>query len=217
MAEQKRRQTARWVQISGLLLLLVGLPLGSFYYLKKGADYRRAALAEFNDYGPMPELARYDLVAGKLPDSLRGNMFVLAWLAETDAEVIGSYAESWRKLGDQFLASPHIYFVSLVQDSALAQRVIQENGLAPYTAIQPFLRLSESAFYQTAERIQLPLSEYDAPGTKPIVALADSSLTVRNFYDLTQEDEVRRLVNHIALFIPLPAEKDILIDRDKEL
>jgi hypothetical protein len=217
MAEQKQRQTARWVQISGLLLLLVALPLGSFYYLKKGADYRRSALAQFDDYGRMPDLERYDLIAGELPDSLRGNMFVLGWLAATSDEATAIYAESWRKLGNQFLESPYIYFVSLVQDSALAQRVIREHGLAPYAAVQPFLRMPESAFYQTAERIQLPLSEYDAPGTKPIVALVDSSLTVRNFYDLTQEDEVRRLVNHIALFIPLPSEKDILIDRSKEL
>ena len=216
VAEQKSKK-AKWVQIGGLLLLLVALPLGSFYYLKKGADFRRDALAEFGDYGPMPAVDRFPLVAGNLPDSLRGNMYVLSWLSPTSEEATRLYGDTWRKLGDQFKDSPHIYFVSFVQDSARAEAFIVRNGLQPYAAVQPFLRVSQSEFYRLAEQIQLPLSEYDAPGTKPIVALADSSLTVRNFYDLTQEDEVKRLVNHIALFIPLPAEKDILIDRKKEL
>lgn len=217
MAAEKRGGTAKWVQIGGLLLLLVALPLGSFYYLKKGADYRREALAEFGDYGRMPALDRYELLAGSLPDSLRGNMYVLSWLADTDSDATQRYGEIWNKLGDQFKDSPHIYFVSFAQDSATAYQFIDRHELAPFREVLPFLRVSKAEFYRLAEQIQLPLSEYDAPGTKPVVALADSSLTVRNFYDLTQEDEVKRLVNHIALFIPLPKEKDIYIDREKEL
>jgi hypothetical protein len=215
--EKQQSRTAKWVQMGGLFLLLVALPLGSFYYLKKGADYRREALAEFGDYGRIPDLNRYERVAGILPDSLRGTMYVLGWLSESDTAATRIYGETLHRLGKQFKDSPHLYLVSFVQDAAAVQRFVDRYDLAEYVAIQPFLRVDESSFYQTAGSIQLPLSDYDAPGTKPIVALADSTLNVRNFYDLTQEDDIKRLVNHIALFIPLPEEKDILIDRPKEL
>lgn len=215
--ESEQKQSAKWMQIGGLLLLLVVLPLGSFYYLKKGADYRREALAEFGDYGPMPDLTAYEPLLGELPDSLRGNMFVLAWLSDSGVESSTRYGEALQRLGEQFKDSPHIYFVTLVQDKELGLRFADQYELGEYAAIEPFLRLDNTAFYRSAEAIDLPLSEYDAPGGKPIVALVDSRLTVRGFYDLTREEEVKRLVNHIALFIPLPEEKDILIDRAKEL
>jgi hypothetical protein len=42
---------SKFIQISGLLLLLVILPLVSWYYLRRGYDYQLQARSELYDYG----------------------------------------------------------------------------------------------------------------------------------------------------------------------
>ncbi|PPK86168.1 hypothetical protein CLV84_3087 [Neolewinella xylanilytica] len=202
-----------------VVLLLVGFPAVSFYYLKQGADYRRSALAEREDFGNMPDLYQFPAVRGELPETLRGAMTVVGWLDPTKEAGTRIYGETLDSLFQQFEESPNLYFTTLilgenpeqVADSFATRYNLPENDMIS------FLRADERTFARSAEQFKLPLGTYDSPGIQPVVALVDSSLTIVKHYDLARRDQTIGLVQLISLIIPLPEKQEIILDRGKEL
>ncbi|MGB3801372.1 MAG: hypothetical protein WA952_16260 [Lewinella sp.] len=202
-----------------VVILLVGFPAVSFIYLKQGADYRRSALAEREDLGPMPDLSSLTAVRGSLPNNLRGAMTVVGWLDPTKADGTRLYGQTLDSLFQQFKDSPNLYFTTLVLAQNPEQAVddfAADYNLPPDDMIS-FLQADERAFAETAEAFKLPLGQYDSPGIQPVVALVDSSLTVVKHYDLARRDQTIGLVQLISLIIPLPEKQEIILDRGKEL
>ena len=68
MAQPQQRNSNKIVKGLGLLLFLVVLPGGSWYYLQKGLDYQKDLRAELTSYGDIPAFQLMD-TAGKLRDS----------------------------------------------------------------------------------------------------------------------------------------------------
>ena len=202
-----------------ILLLLVGLPLGSFYYLRTGFDYRAEMIYSQDDFGKMPDLRRLEPVRGQLPDSLRGSMNVVGWLDPTKEAGTRVYGQMLDSLYQQFENSPHLYFTTIIlaDDPARAASEFAERYNLPDTEMINFLRANSREFAETAEQFQLPLGTYDSPGIQPVVALVDSSLTVVKHYDLARRDETVGLVQLISVIIPLPEKADIVERRPREL
>ncbi|WP_116105247.1 hypothetical protein [Lewinella sp. IMCC34191] len=200
-------------------ILLVGFPAVSFIYLKQGADYRRAALAEQEDHGKMPDLSALTPVRGALPPQLKGAMTVVGWLDPTKEEGTRLYGQTMDSLFTQFKDSPNLYFTTLVlaeNPEEAVERFTTEYNL-PEDDMISFLRADERQFAQSAEEFSLPLGQYDSPGIQPVVALVDSSLTIVKHYDLARRDHTIGLVQLISLIIPLPEKQEIILDRGKEL
>ncbi len=202
-----------------LLLLLVGFPAVSFLYLKQGADYRRSAIADQEDFGTMPDLYNLTSVRGELPPNLRGSMTVVGWLDPTKESGTHLYGQMLDSLYRQFEDSPNLYFTTVVlaEDAEAAADNFARQYHLPKDEMISFLRADERAFARTAEQFRLPLGQYDSPGIQPVVALVDSSLTVVKHYDLARRNETLGLVQLISLIIPLPEKKEIILDRGKEL
>ena len=202
-----------------LLLLLVGFPAVSFFYLKQGADYRRSALAEQEDYGKMPDLNGLTPIRGTLPADLHGAMTVVGWLDPTKEEGSRIYGRTLDSLYRQFEDSPNLYFTTVVlaEDPQVAVDTFVNRYGLPEDKMISFLRADERDFARTAENFSLPLGSYDSPGIQPVVALVDSSLTVVKHYDLARRDQKLGLVQLISLIIPLPEKQEIILDRGKEL
>ena len=202
-----------------LLMLLVGFPAVSFIYLKQGADYRRAALAEREDYGKMPDLNALTPIRGQLPADLHGAMTVVGWLDPTKEEGSRIYGQTLDSLYRQFEDSPNLYFTTVVlaKDPRVAVDSFVKHYRLPEDRMISFLRADERDFARTAENFSLPLGAYDSPGIQPVVALVDSSLTVVKHYDLARRDQKLGLVQLISLIIPLPDKQEIILDRGKEL
>lgn len=215
----KKSPLARFGQAALLLLILAVLPAISYLYLKQGADYRRAALSNLDEYGQATALADYPAIFGKLPDPLNGNMLVVGWIDEAHTESRQLYVETLKRLHEQFDESRNLHFATLALgtlDPGELNAIIEQHGLTDRQQLS-FLLLNETDFHRSVEDFHLPLSEYAAPGTKPIVALVDTSMTVRSFYDLSREGEANRLVEHIAMIMPLPADPDVVFERNKEM
>lgn len=214
----KKSPWARIGQIALLLLILAVLPAISYLYLKQGADYRRAALNKLDDYGQAPALASFPAIFGKLPDPLAGQMLVVGWIDGQHAETRTRYAETLRQLHEQFDEAGNLHFITLAQstlDPGELNALIEQYNLTDRQQLS-FLQLDERDFYRSVEQFNLPQSDFEAPGTKPIVALVDTAMTIRAFYDLSREGEAGRLVEHIAMILPLPAERDIVLKREQE-
>ena len=50
----------------------------------------------------------------------------------------------------------------------------------------------------------------------PYLVLVDTSKTIRNYYRVDIESEVKRMVEHIAMIMPRTPERDIILKREKE-
>ncbi len=210
----------KWFVYLVLTVVLVGFPLVSYIYLKGGYNYRKAAIDMMEDHGRMPDLTRLDRVRGNLPDSLRGNMVVIGWLTAEHETAANIYGRKLDSLYTQFANSPHLYFTtiaapsmtdSLIDDWLLRFELPQDDPmLSVLRAPQDFFSNSKSSF-------GLAKSANAETSSDAVVALVDSSSTIIKHYDLVNHDETVSLVQLISLFIPLPAEEDIILDRDKEL
>lgn len=202
-----------------VVLLLAGMPAVSYYYLSEGFAYRKAAFETQGDFGKMPDLTEMKTVRGKHPAKYRGAMTVVGWLDATKPAAVKQYGTMLDSLYDQFENSPNLYFSTITKGenaeetaTAFADRFNLENS-----DMINFLAADDAAFARSARDFQLPLTGGVAPGEVPIVALVDSSLTIVKHYDLGSRDETIGLVQLISVIIPLPARRDLILDRAKEL
>lgn len=204
---------------AALLLFLVGLPLGSYVYLKMGYEYRKEAIMTQGDFGEMPDLSYLEAVRGKLPEQFRGAMTVVGWLDPTKAAGTRVYGEMMDSVFQQFANSPNLYFttITLAEDPKAAADEFAQTYNLPEDDMISFLAADRTTFARTAEDFALPVSAYDAAGEQPIVALVDSSLTIVKHYDLARREETLSLVELISVIIPLPEKQDIIVERKKEL
>lgn len=202
-----------------LLFLFVVLPGVSWWYLNQGFEYRKEAIRTQGDYGQMPDLGAMTQVQGKLPATLRGSMIVVGWLDPTKEEPTALYGATLDSLYQQFKDSPNLHFSTIVLAEDPQETVAQFTTRyhLPQNEMLSFLRADERAFQASAENFNLPLSQYDAPGEEPIVALVDSSQTIVKHYNLARRDETVSLVELVSVIIPLPERRDIVVERGREL
>jgi hypothetical protein len=151
-----------WVAV---VLLLLVVPLGSWFYLNKGLNYRKSALAEL-----IPK------------DSIDISKDTLKMLAgKTSIVVLKSDNKTELFLADikqQFKNTPK--FQIIYRDSIYGSTFLPKD----YLTIN-FL-----------------------PYTKQTFVLIDEKLRIRNSYT-NEVDQVRKMVEHIAITIPRPKESDI--------
>lgn len=203
------------VSVAAILLMLVGMPAVSYFYLKQGYDFRKDAILTQGDFGEMPNLYDLPAVRGELPDKQRGSMTVVGWLDPTKPVAAKRYGIIMDSLFQQFANSPNLYFTTLVtaDDAAAAAAAFANTYSLPDNDMVSFLAVGPAEFRQLGTDFQLPVT----PGEVPIVALVDSSLTIVKHYDLTKRDETIGLVQLISLIIPLPERPDLVLKREREL
>lgn len=212
-------KTKQILSVLVVLFMLAGLPGISYYYLTQGFAYRKTAFETQGDFGKMPDLKKMAPVRGQHPADYRGAMTVVGWLDATKPATVKQYGTMLDSLYTQFKASPNLYFTTIVKGENAATTAtefadkyqLQENSMVN------FLSADDAAFAQSARDFQLPLTGGATPGELPIVALVDSSLTIVKHYDLGSRDETIGLVQLISVIIPLPARRDLVLDRAKEL
>ena len=211
----------RITQIAGLLLLLVVLPGGSWFYLRNGLDYRIEALEELEDIGKVPSTISIYTQADENPidgDYLKGKVTVAGYIPEGATER-NRMIEVLSKLHEQFDERDDVVFLSYVKADSTAD--LKSRAVALNLVDGQQWRLAELPASETLEfyfkenyhfpDVTLPLLE-----SIPYVALVDTSLMVRHFYNCMENKDMGRLVEHIALILPRKPEKDIIFQPEKE-
>ena len=199
----------RKIVIYGVLfLLLVALPLGSWFYLKGGMTWRKEAFSELQDYGKIRKASiiyadgtKENLLAGKVcvvhffganPDLTPQNQHIL----DTGERLFNLYGY---KSGNQF------------DDFRMV--MISQGGTAEFKTHAQTLPSAEYVNWVWTGGLgswsTILFNAYDLycqqNGVSPSThyyALSDTSGTIRRFYNALDEKEVGRMVEQIALLLP---------------
>lgn len=218
MGEKKVIGRMNILQFSGLLLLLVLLPMGSWFYLRSGLDYRAQAFKELQDIAALPdfELENYNdstIRMARFEDQLVVGHFFNAPNKER-------YAQQLSKLYEQFDDRQDIYFLSFQAGQSAAQQAEAAQFLLNHELEDEeqvfFLSGSAEETEQLSQDIELPLSERGMElSDNSLLFFADSAM-VRGFYDMREAAAMKRLIKHLTLNLHPTEEADIIYDPETE-
>ena len=203
---EKARKKTNWLQIAGLFLFLVILPGGSWLYLRSGFQYRKASLAELVDRGSVGAFALPD-AKGELfsSESLQGRV-VVAGVLPAEAAPRKFWIDRMKALHKQFDERNELLILLMADSASVAdpQAFLLENGLVDEE--QWSLLLGGDAVAPAA---------FHLPGPD-MLALTDTEGVVRRHYDIADNREMGRLIEHIAILLPRLPDPDIEFRRQKE-
>lgn len=215
MGEEKRRLSL--VQIAGLLLFLVVLPAGSWFYLQSGFNHRKEALAELKELGKVDGIDLTDQYGLRFTTADMQQRVVVAGFLPADAASQDKWAQRLSTLHEQFDDRDDICFLLLADSASMPDPAafLERNALADSlqwkllrTGSEGLNALASNAFY-------LPAGEGGQPNFQ-FLALADTAKMVRRHYDILDNQQMGRLVEHITIVMPKLPEPDIVLKREKE-
>jgi len=186
-----------------LLVILFILPGISWIYLRNGLNWRKDAQAELKAFGKVrtapviyPDGTKYDRLDGKVcvihffgdePELTEGNKRII---------------DDGQKLFEQF-----------GQNDAFRLVMVSKGGTSEFRSHYQKLPSIDYATWVWAGAIgswqtilfngyeSFCLKE-DVKPAKEYYALADTSGTIRRFYNALDEKQVRRMVEHVAILLP---------------
>ena len=191
-----------------LLLILVVLPMGSWYYLSGGLNWRKQAQAELQDYGAIrsapviyPDGTKENLLENKIcvlyffgenPDLTEPNRKILdicEGLFKQFGYKPGAQIDEFRMV--MIAQGGTAEFKTHAQTLPSAEYVnwVWTGGLGSWSTIM----YNSYDLYCQRNKVT-PVPHY--------FALSDSEGRIRCFYNAMDEKEVGRMVEHIALLLP---------------
>ncbi len=211
MTEQTKRQLKPKdkIQILALTAILVVFPAVSWYWLSRGLDYRKTAKAELKDLGPLPDMTWRNYTGKTLSKADLEGSFVIAGVYDlAQPELSGHFGREFSRLHDQFDDRKDVLFLSVVgQDSTLIPAFLKQYELSDTTQCY-FFPTMEDAMKSLAETgFRMPQSD---GATSPYIAFADTSSVIRNYYDVRDNAQLKRMVQHISLLLPMSKSRDEL-------
>ncbi|HMX39318.1 MAG TPA: hypothetical protein PKD78_03290 [Saprospiraceae bacterium] len=194
---------SNWFKRIMLLVLLVGLPAISWYYLSNGLNWRKEAVAELGSYGHIrgafimwPDGTKEDRLKSKVvvvhvfgenPDLTPENKKII----DTGEELFKQFGQSEHfrlamvaeggtaEFRSHMQTRPSIDYATWVWTGGLGSwRTIIDNGYQSFVA-------------KTA-----------APPMTYHYALTDTSGMIRRYYNALDDQQVKRMVQQIALLLP---------------
>ena len=208
MSEPRKRMN--FVQIAGMLFLLVILPGGSWYYLQRGYNHRKEALAELKEIGKVGDFALPDQYGQRFSsDLLRKRVTIAAFLPDDPAQQ-QQWTSRMRELHQQFDDRNDVCLLLFANEAQMTDPVqfAQENDLTDSLQWELLLvspmELDDLAYFS----FFLPDRQH--------VALVDTALMVRHTYDILDNPQMGRLVEHITIVMPRLPDPDIIFKRDRE-
>lgn len=200
-------------------MLLIVFPAVSWYYLNSGLQYRRAAMDELDDFGTFPN-APWKMVDGSAisPSFLHGKMLLAYVLPTKDDELTDEFGLTLQKLHHQFDERNELVFLTLVPGSNGKVAAEQADDFRETYTLKDdaqlfFLEVGEEKLEDIRGRILQPREDVSQ---KALFLLTDTSSTIRRYYDVREESEIKRLVEHIALLLPLKKDRDLIFKREAE-
>lgn len=222
MVEEKKKSGLRRLgQLAALFLFLVGLPAVSWYYLSTGLQYRKQALQELGDHGRIPDFSLTNYLGDTLHlEDVKGKLVVASFLSLDSPALSDAFGETLRKLHEQFDHREDVVFIQhLIADSVAVDRITafaDQYGLADAGQCF-FLTGGRPPFEQLArDGYHLPLDANTPLQEASFFALADTNAVIRQYYDVRHIGEVKRLVAHIAIILPMEKTENPVVRREPE-
>jgi hypothetical protein len=212
MAEKKRN----WIGIAILLMLLVVIPVVSYLWMKAGFDYQVNARSELVSLGPVPALPEATIFGDTLIGKKMGKQVqLLGYFDPTESKVLEISGKYLSEIHEQFDEVDWFRMEFLVPETA-------QNALDEYVA-EKGMKDPQQVFYYATQQPLAQINKQLHIGSElqsffNTVALADTSGTIVNYYDLREGTQFVRLIEHIAMLRPQETdqEEDALFQRERD-
>lgn len=205
------------IQIGGLLLLLVVLPLGSWYYLQTGLNYRMEAINEMKDIAPLStfELMNYnDTLVTMAP--FEDQLVIGHFYTGSNEE---AYFGLLKRMKAQFDERQDVFFLTFREGEDVGARAASAQLLLDYGLEDPgqffFLHGAAGEVADLAASTKLAIVESGQLVDNNQLFFADSAM-IRGHYDMTNDEDLKLLIKHITLNLHPVEEPDIIFERETE-
>ena len=192
---------SRFVLISAfLLLVLFILPAGSWYYLKKGADYRMEHIKDMTSKGDFVQSNIIGITKDNI-DSLRSKTILLGISNGDQSPMIDTMNRQVELLVDQFGDRDDLKVIRVISD---------ESGGGD------FMESKKMEHLWIANQSNESIKNFGVKSEmkKPFWSLVDYKGQIRNYYSI---DDFEKLVVQSAMILPVEKRKKIDLKRDKEI
>ncbi len=203
-----------------LTLLLVVLPIISYFFLNQGSKFFRSNYSELTPKGELPEfIAEQKDDEGALIWNREDSSYLLLLglnYGGNDEENLAVVQSLIQKFHESFvedrngISSP-LQMVLLVEENLMPSTTWKESGVDSYCRMKS---ISQQQSREIALSLGIISKESDS---RNFMALVDRVGRVRQLYLNFQENTLSDLYRHMAILIPPAARKDIIFKRDKEL
>ncbi len=198
MENQEPKKKKNVYLISALVFaVLFILPLGSVYFLSSGANYRKASLAELEKKGPVGDFSLINQNNQTVStENLKGKVAVVHFLSD-DFSIAKNQTERIGKVHQSFNDVEDVVFLSITKSSSTNELMDKATDLGITDNKQWFLLHAEEQNWDNLSKAVFNLKDITNS-----VALIDTSMTIRRYYDINSNPEMGRLVEQIAIVIP---------------
>ncbi len=175
-----------------ILFVLFGLPALSWLFLQKGLDHRVAILQELDSLGVAPVCLPLSRDSMQAPQAWKEETWLIAFVGENEGS--GFDAEALLKRVYADMSAPAALNVLLFKKGAEQTTNIppdQDKRWFEVAMEEPgWSRLATEGFHWPQKNDGKPESN--------AVALVNKEGVILNFYDLSDEEQIRKMIRHIA-------------------
>jgi AhpC/TSA family len=184
-----------WRAMAFAVLFL--LPIGSVVYLYMGRAHSRTAVAELESLGQVTGFQLKNQQNEPIsPESLHGKVTVVNFLPK-DISQAKPLADRIEKVHQSFDDTDDVIFLTFIESDTSMTLLQTATQLGIGDHKQWYLLGTSSDEWQ-----HLSADVYHLPNPLTTVAMADTSLTIRKLYEINNNQQMGRMVEHIAKVVP---------------
>jgi len=212
------------LKVIGIMIILFGLPLISWLFMKSGADFRMNVINELGQFG---KIQNFDLLKSNgerfTQNDVSKKVLMVSFLPE-NFTVKSEKAQQLKWIQEQFqerlLKRSDFMVLSPIIVDSLSQLTKVKNGLdieggkfRRWEIVgggKEILKdLGENGFY-------LPLKDGETVFDNPYLAIVDVDGEVRNFYNIFEKEEIAKMIMHLSLLLPPQDDRKVEIKTELE-
>ncbi len=207
------------IQLLTISLFIIGFPLGSWYYLNKGYDYRMAIIAELDQQlGTAPDFQlinqRGEMIS---QENMPKNAVITNFVDLAEIDKSKAYMDLLYKIQDQFDKKDDILFYTYIKAaSPEAVKNYCDDLNIKVDKQWHFLTGASAEMDQFIQAFPFPAGTNKTYAGNPVIAIADTSSVIRYFYDMNEPKNSSKLIEHIANLMPQAAPEEARMKRELE-
>ncbi len=229
--EREQKKSNNYLQAAMLFLLIIVFPGGSWIYMNMGYNRSKTALSELQDYGHLPAFQLTGM-NGTVDSSLvNGQMTLVAFINPGQTET-KDRMQVLETLHRQFDERNDFKLLLHLPESADLAGFQNAYNLKDDRQIYLVKGNSQTLSSLINNNYRIPeLPDVREPGSSvnfqkngaadannyPYYILIDEKGKIRNYYHADRNEDIERMVEHIALILPRDIEGDPRLRRDREL
>ena len=228
MEQASEPKSSKLLMTVFLAFFLIGLPLGSWYYLQTGMEDRLETMELLdNNYGRLPAFTAVNQYGDTITEAdFAGNMVMVNFFFTRCNATCPPMMRNLADVNDQFSDREDIKIISFTVDpendsTTVLRQYADDMGLRRNNRKWYLANLGSTAetVRIAQEGFKLPTDEADGDNTimhSRFVALLDTAGVIRNYYDATTDPGIGTLVKHTAFLMPIEGKSKVVYDPETE-